>query len=68
MLNETKRIDDVETRVVEEKETKGESSSRYPGTIAISKRTKSVYYFGEDVDMYKNGRVVSHDGRVAIGG
>jgi hypothetical protein len=47
---ETKMVDGVECRVVEEKETKGEKvvecSNNY---FAISNRTNSVYYFGEDV-------------------
>jgi hypothetical protein len=63
VLNETKVIDGVETRVVEEKETKGgkpvEFSRNY---FAISKRTNSVYYFGEDVDVYKDGKIVDHPG------
>src|SRR5579862_4024293 len=50
VLNETKLIDGVACRIVEEKETKGgkvtESSRSY---YAISKFTKNVYYFGEDV-------------------
>ena len=63
VLNETKRVDGVETRVVEERETKGgkltEVARNY---FAISKRTNDVFYFGEDVDMYKDGKVVSHEG------
>jgi hypothetical protein len=63
VLNETKMVDGVETRVVEERETKGgmliEVARNY---FAISKRTNDVFYFGEDVDMYKAGRVVNHDG------
>lgn len=63
VLDSTKKIGDVETRVVEENETKGgklvEISRNY---YAISKRTNSVYYFGEDVDMYKNEKVVGHGG------
>ena len=47
--DETKKIDGVECRVVEERETEGdkviEVSNNY---FAISKRTNSVYYFGED--------------------
>lgn len=47
--NETKTVDGIECRVVEERETKGgklvELSNNY---FAISKRTNSVYYFGED--------------------
>lgn len=49
VLNETKKVDGVECRVVEERETKGgkvvEVSKNY---FAISKRTNSVFYFGED--------------------
>jgi hypothetical protein len=63
VLNETKKVDGVETRVVEERETNDgqlvEVSRNY---FAISRRTGNVYYFGEDVDIYKNGKVTSHDG------
>ncbi len=63
VLNETKLVDGVETRIVEERESKAgkliEVSRNY---YAISKRTNSVYYFGEDVDMYTDGKVTSHDG------
>lgn len=49
VLDETKKVDGVECRVVEEREVKGdkviEVSRNY---FAISKRTNSVYYFGED--------------------
>jgi hypothetical protein len=30
--------------------------------FAIDKTTSDVYYFGEDVDMYKDGKVSSHEG------
>lgn len=63
VLDETKRVVGVETRVVEERETKDgkllEVSRNY---FAISKRTNSVFYFGEDVDIYKDGKVVGHEG------
>jgi hypothetical protein len=63
VLTETKRVDGVETRVVEERETNNgapvEVSRNY---FAISKRTNAVFYFGEDVDMYKDGKVVNHEG------
>ena len=63
VLDETKPIGGVETRVVEERETLGgapvEVSRNY---FAIHPRTLDVYYFGEDVDIYKNGKVSSHDG------
>ena len=63
VLNETVMVDGIETRVVEERETKGgrlvEISKNY---FAIDSRTGDVYYFGEDVDMYAGGQISSHDG------
>ncbi len=63
VLDETKMIGDVETRVVEEKETKaGQPVEFARNFFAISKKTKNVYYFGEEVDVYKDGKVVGHPG------
>ena len=63
VLDETKKVDGVETRVVEERETKnGKLIEVSRNFFAISKRTNSVYYFGEEVDIYEDGKVVSHDG------
>ncbi len=63
VLNETKLVDGVETRVVEERETKnGQLIEVARNYFAISRRTNDVFYFGEDVDMYKDGKVVNHDG------
>ena len=63
VLNDTKIVDGVETRVVEEREEANdrltEVSKNY---VAIDKTTNSVYYFGEDVDNYKGGKVVNHRG------
>lgn len=63
VLDEIKKVDGVETRVVEERETRDgkliEVSKNY---FAISKRTNSVYYFGEEVDIYKNDKITSHEG------
>ena len=63
VLNETKMVDGVETRVVEEKETANgqvvEISRNY---FAISRKTSDVFYFGEDVDIYKNGKIADHEG------
>lgn len=64
VLNETKLVDNVETRVVEERETtNGKLIEISRNFFAISKRTNSVYYFGEDVDIYKGGKVASHKGQ-----
>jgi hypothetical protein len=63
VLNETKKVDNVETRIVEEKEYKdGEIIEISRNFFAINKLDMSVYYFGEEVDIYKEGKVVSHEG------
>jgi hypothetical protein len=72
VLSQTKKItftDDegesltVNTRVVEEREWKDdqlvEVSRNY---YARCVQTGDVYYFGEDVDIYEDGVIVSHDG------
>ena len=63
VLSETKMIDGVETRVVEDRESeKGALSEATRDYYAIDSATNDVYYFGEDVDVYKNGKVVNHEG------
>jgi hypothetical protein len=63
VLDETKIVDGVETRVVEEKESKAgnlvEVSRNY---FAICKPSNNAIYFGEDVDIYEDGKIVSHEG------
>jgi hypothetical protein len=63
VLDQTKTVAGVETRVVEERETKEgklvEVSRNY---FAISRRTNSVFYFGEDVEIYKDGKLVGQEG------
>jgi hypothetical protein len=63
VLDETKTVDGVETRIVEERETeKGQLIEVSRNYFAISRLTNAVYYFGEDVDMYENGKVKDHEG------
>ena len=63
VLADTKRVDGIETRVVEERETEdGELVEISRNYFAIDKATGDVYYFGEDVDDYEEGKVVGHDG------
>ncbi len=63
VLDETKVVQGVTTRVVEEREEKeGKLVEVSRNFFAVSKRTNDVYYFGEEVDIYKDGAVVSHDG------
>jgi hypothetical protein len=63
VLDDTKTISGVVTRVVEEREWKDgklyEVSRNY---FAMCEQTKDVFYFGEDVDYYKDGKVVKHEG------
>ncbi len=53
----------VRTRVVEEREWEdGELLEVSRNFFAICCCTNAVYYFGEDVDIYEDGEVASHDG------
>jgi hypothetical protein len=62
VLKETITVDGVECGILEERETKDgqliEISRNY---FATDRKTGDAYYFGEDVDNYKDGKVVSHD-------
>ncbi len=63
VLDETMMVDGVETRIVQEYETiDGELVEISRNYFAFCVETGSVYYFGEDVDIYEDGEVVSHDG------
>jgi len=63
VLDETRVVDGVETRVVEERETdEGEVQEVSRNFFAISSRTNGVFYFGEEVDMYEDGKLVNHHG------
>ena len=63
VLGETKKIGNVETRIVEENESVNgvtvEISKNY---FAYCTQTGSIYYFGEEVDNYKDGKVANHSG------
>jgi hypothetical protein len=63
VLNETKLIDGVETRPIEDRETRnGQVIEVTRDYYAIDSQTGDVYYFGEEVDVYKNGKVSGHGG------
>jgi len=63
VLNETEMIGGIETRVVEEMESEdGELVEVSRNFFAICVETNSVFYFGEDVDIYEDGDIVSHEG------
>ncbi len=63
VLNETRKIGNIETRIVEENESEnGKTIEISRNFFAICKQNNSVYYFGEEVDIYKNGEIASHEG------
>lgn len=65
VLDKTRIINGVETRVILEHETNrdsGEPVEISRNYFAICKKTNSAFYFGESVDIYENGEVASHDG------
>jgi hypothetical protein len=63
VTNQTRQVNGVRTRVVEERETvDGEVSEVSRNYFAICDQTNSVFYFGEQVDFYEDGKIVNHDG------
>ena len=63
VLDETKTVDGVMTRVVEEREWEdGELFEVARNYFAICDATKDIFYFGEDVDYYEDGKVIKHEG------
>jgi hypothetical protein len=63
VLDRTRVVGGVTTRVVEEREWKDgklrEISLNY---FALCEGSNDVYYFGEDVDIFEDGKPVSHEG------
>jgi hypothetical protein len=63
VLEQTKMIDGVETHAVEHREMKsGKLVEVTRDYYAIDALTNDVYYFGEEVDVIKDGKVVDHEG------
>ncbi|MDQ3975837.1 MAG: hypothetical protein M3264_04850 [Thermoproteota archaeon] len=63
VLNETREVNGTETRIVEERETiGGELVEISRNFFAICEETNSIFYFGEEVDDYENGNIISHEG------
>jgi len=62
VLNETMTVDGVPCAVLEERETKdGKLIEVSRNFFATDQRTGDVYYFGEDVDNYKDGKIINHE-------
>lgn len=68
VLNQTKVVDGVTTRVVEEYEQANGQLVEISKNYFAQAPDGAVCYFGEDVDIYQNGQVVSHDGTWLAGG
>jgi len=71
ILPDTQVVDGVTTGVLEERETKhGKLVEVSRNLLATDQRTGDVYYFGEDVDNYKDGKIVNHESewRAGVGG
>lgn len=68
VLDKTRKVDGIMTRVVEEREwVDGKLYEVAMNYFAMCESTKDVFYFGEDVDYYKNGRIVRHEGEWLAG-
>ena len=62
VLDETKQVAGVETRVVEERETAdGKPAETSRNYFAVGAQSHNLYYFGEDVDNYRDGKVINHE-------
>lgn len=62
VLDETRLVDGVTTRVIEEKSwLQGQLSEVARNFFAIDEKTNDVFYFGEEVDNYRGGRLINHD-------
>jgi len=70
VLDTTEVIDGKKTRIVEEREsTNGNLIEVSRNFFAFCPENGSIFYYGEDVDIYKNGRMVGHEGawRAGVG-
>ncbi len=63
VTNKTKVVGGVETRVVEEREEEnGKLKEVSRNFFAVCKEHGDVFYFGEEVDDYEDGKIVGHSG------
>jgi hypothetical protein len=63
VTDQTRKIGNIETRVVEEREEEnGQLKEVSRNFFAICREHGDVFYFGEEVDDYKDGKIVGHSG------
>jgi hypothetical protein len=61
--NETRVVNGVETRTVEERESEnGELIEISRNYFAYCSETGDIFYFGEEVDFYEDGEISGHEG------
>jgi hypothetical protein len=68
VLDQTEDVGGVVTRVVEERETEDGELIEVSRNFFAQAPDGTVCYFGEDVDIYEAGEIVSHDGAWRAGG
>jgi len=61
VLDETEVVAGVTTRVIEEREWEDDELKEVSRNFFVQASDGTVCYFGEDVDMYKDGEIVSHE-------
>ena len=63
VLKEVREVRFTQTRVVEERETKnGKLTEVSRNYFSFCRESGTVFYFGEEVDNYKNGKIMNHAG------
>lgn len=64
VTSQTRKIGNVECRIVTEDESvNGSLIEKSRNFFAFCKETNSIYYFGEEVDIYKDGKITDHEGQ-----
>ncbi len=62
VLDETEDVAGVTTRVIEEREWADEELIEVSSNFFAQASDGTICYFGEDVDIYEDGEIVSHEG------
>jgi hypothetical protein len=63
VLNETKTVNGTEAGVVEEVETEdGEIVEISRNWFVVCRPSNDIFYLGEEVDIYEDGKIVDHEG------
>jgi hypothetical protein len=62
ILPDTEMVAGVATRVLEERESENGTLLEVSRNFFVQAATGDICYYGEDVDIYRNGVIVSHDG------